>query len=125
VEHSPVRWAILAAVIALVLVLFGNLERIVRFLREKWLGAHPERSPEQAAAMWYQRMARMLARRGVEKPAAQTPQEFVKKIQDNRLREPVARFTDVYESARFGNSVADAQRLAELYEEVESATRGR
>jgi transglutaminase-like putative cysteine protease len=125
VEHSPVRWAILAAVIALVLVLFGNLERIVRFLREKWLGAHPERSPEQAAAMWYQRMARMLARRGVEKPAAQTPQEFVKKIQDNRLREPVARFTDVYESARFGNSVADAERLAELYEQVESATRGR
>ena len=125
VEHSPVRWAILAAVIALVLVLFGNLERIVRFLREKWLGAHPERSPEQAAAMWYQRMSRMLARRGVEKPAAQTPQEFVKKIQDNRLREPVARFTDVYESARFGNSVADAQRLAELYQEVESATRGR
>jgi transglutaminase-like putative cysteine protease len=125
VEHSPVRWAILASVIALVLVLFGNLERIVRFLSEKWLGAHPERSPEQAAAMWYQRMARMLARRGVEKPAAQTPQEFVKKIEDNRLREPVARFTNVYESARFGNSVEDAQRLAELYEEVESATRGR
>jgi len=125
VEHSPGRWAIFGAGITLALVLLGNLSRIARLLHEKWLQAHPERSPEQAAAMWYQRMAHELARRGVEKPAAQTPQEFVRKIEDSRLREPVARFTQVYESARFGNSTQDVQRLPELYEEVESATRSR
>ena len=125
VEHSPGRWAIFGAAITLGLVLLGNLGRIARLLHEKSLQAHPERSPEQAAAMWYARMARALARRGVEKPAAQTPQEFVKKILDNRLREPVARFTQVYESARFGNSTEDALRLPELYEEIESATRSR
>jgi hypothetical protein len=59
----------------------------------------------------------------VKKPAAETPQEFVKRIEDMRLREPVERFTKVYESARFGNSAQDAQRLPELYEEVELATR--
>jgi hypothetical protein len=75
--------------------------------------------------MWYRRMARVLARRGVEKPAAQTAQEFAKKIADTRLREPVARFTEVYESARFGNSSEDALRLPELYEQVASATRSR
>ena len=75
--------------------------------------------------MWYRRMARILARRGLKKPDAQTPQEFVKKIGDSRLREPVARFTQVYESARFGNSADDAMRLPELFEEVESATRTR
>ena len=125
VEHSPGRWAVIGAAVAIVLLLLGNLGRIVRLLHEKWLAAHPERSPEQAAAMWYQRMARALARRGVEKPAAQTPQEFLKQIEDSKLREPVARFTAVYESARFGNSADDAQRLPELYEEVELATRGR
>ena len=125
VEHSPGRWAVLAAAIALVLLLLGNLGRIARLLHEKWLAAHPERSPEQAAAMWYRRMARAVARRGVQKPAAQTPREFVEKIEDSRLREPVARFTQVYESARFGNSIDDAQRLPELYEEVEIATRAR
>jgi hypothetical protein len=57
------------------------------------------------------------------KPASQTPQEFVKKIDDARLRAPVARFTEVYESARFGNSADDAQKLPELFEEVELATR--
>jgi transglutaminase-like putative cysteine protease len=125
VEHSPGRWALFAALIALGLGLLGNLGRIARRLREQWLQAYPERSPEQAAAMWYGRMARALARRGVEKPPAQTPQEFVKKIEDSRLREPVARFTAVYESARFGNSTDDAQRLPQLFEEVASATRSR
>jgi transglutaminase-like putative cysteine protease len=125
VEHSPRRWAVVAVVIAFVFLLLGNIGRIVRGLHEKWLRAHPERSPEQAAAMWYRRMSRVLARRGVEKPAAQTPQEFVKKIKDSRLREPVARFTDAYESARFGDSAEDVKRLPELYEEVESATRTR
>ena len=125
VEHSPGRWAILGAGVVLVLLLLANLGRIARLLHEKWLQAHPERSPEQAAAMWYQRMARALARRGLKKPAAQTAQEFVKKIEDSRLREPVARFTQVYESARFGNSAEDVKRLPELYEEVETAARTR
>ena len=70
-------------------------------------------------------MTRVLGRSGFEKPAAQTPQEFARKIEDTRLREPVARFTAVYESARFGNSPDDAQRLPELYEEVELATKSR
>ncbi len=125
VENSPVGWAALGLMVAAALLLLGNLGRIMRVMHEKWLQAHPERSPEQAATMWYQRMARALARRGVEKPAAQTPQEFARKIEDSRLRAPVARFTEVYESARFGNSTDDAQRLPELYEEVELATRGR
>jgi protein-glutamine gamma-glutamyltransferase len=125
VEHSPRRWTALGTAVTLLLMLLGNLGRIVRWLHERWLQAHPERSPEQAAAMWYHRMARTLARRGVEKPVAQTSQEFLKTIRDNKLREPVARFIQVYESARFGNSTEDAQRLPQLYEEVETATRSR
>ena len=110
-------------VIALGFLLIANLGSIVRWLQERWLRAHPERSPEQAAALWYARMARTVARTGVKKSAALTPQEFVCKIADERLRAPVARFTDVYELARFGNSADDAQRLPELYEAVELAAK--
>jgi hypothetical protein len=123
VEKSPARWAVIGAGIALAFVLLANLRRLALMLHEKWVAMHPERAPEQAAAIWYERMARVMARRGVQKPKAQTAQEFVRKIEDDRLREPVARFTDVYESARFGNSAEDALRLPELYEEVEAATR--
>ena len=112
-------------IVALMLLLLGNIVRIVRWLQERWVRAHPESSPEHAAVLWYQRMARVVAKRGTRKSAAQTPQEFVQQIQDTRLREPVSRFTDVYESARFGNSVDDAHRLPELYEEVESAAKTR
>jgi hypothetical protein len=61
----------------------------------------------------------------MRKTSSQTPQEFLRKIDDQRLRIPVARFTAVYESARFGNSVEDASRLPELYAEVAAATRDR
>jgi transglutaminase-like putative cysteine protease len=125
VERAPLRWSVFGAVVILCFVLLGNLARIVRLLHEKWLQAHPERSPEQAAAMWYRRMARVLAGGGVEKPAGHTPREFLQRIEDGRLREPVARFTEVYESARFGSSPEDAQRLPELFEEVASAARSR
>lgn len=123
VENSPRRWTMFGAAIVVALLLLANLGRIARAMQQKWLVAHPERAPEQAAAIWYERMARTLARRGVERPKAQTPQEFLRKIRNERLREPVARFTAVYESARFGNSAEDAQRLPELYEEVLTATR--
>lgn len=125
VEHSPVRWAVLGLAIALIFLLFGNVGRILRGLHEHWLRTHPERSPEQAATMWYARMARAVARKGVKRLPAQTPREFLGRIADERLRGPVAQFTDVYESARFGNSATAAQRLPELYEEVELATRDR
>ena len=125
VEHSPGRWAFGGVGIAFSLLLLANLARIARLLQQKWLIAHPERSPQQAASIWYDRMVRVLARRGVAKSEAQTPQEFVRKIEDGKLRGPVARFTTAYEAARFGNSGIDAKRLPELYEELELATQGR
>jgi hypothetical protein len=124
VQHAPNRWALTSLGIALGFLLLANLRRIARLLHETRLRAHPERSPEQAAALWYRRMTRAVARTGVQRSVAQTPQEFVTEIEDARLRAPVAHFTEVYESARFGNSAEDAQRLPQLFEAVEAATRG-
>jgi len=125
VQVSPGRWTFFGLGIVVALLLLANLARIARALHERWLSAHPERSPQQAAAMWYERMARILARCGLQKPAAQTPQEFLRRIEDLSLREPVARFTNVYESARFGNSSDDALRLPALYQEVALAARSK
>ncbi len=123
VEHSPGRWLGGSLVVALLWLVMGNAARIARMIRTRRLQAHPERSPDQAATMWYERMARFLARRGVQKSTTQTAQEFVCVLEDERLRAPVGRFTDAYESARFGNSADDAMKLPELYEEVELAAK--
>src|SRR5580704_2777136 len=122
-EHSPERWFGGIVAVGILLLALGNAARIARMIRRRRLEAHPERSPDQAAAMWYERMARYLARRGVQKSTTQTAQEFVRVIGDERLRVRVGRFTDAYESARFGNSSDQARRLPELYEEVELATK--
>jgi transglutaminase-like putative cysteine protease len=122
-ERAPGRWVGGSAAVALLLLGLANARRIARMIHTRRLQAHPERSPDQAAAMWYERMARYLSRRGVRKSASQTAQEFVRVIADERLRAQVERFTDAYESARFGNSADDALRLPELYEEVELAMR--
>jgi transglutaminase-like putative cysteine protease len=124
-ERSPLEWIIAALVASLAFVILRNWGWIGRFVREHRLGAHPERNPEQAATIWYRRMTRTLGQSGTQKPETLTPREFLEKIGNTNLREPVARFTESYESARFGNSAEEAARLPELYQAVETAARQR
>ncbi len=105
------------------LLLAANARRWLRWLRELRLKAHPEEAPSLAAALWYQRMIRWLARRGWRKTAVQTPSEFLTRIEDPAVRARVEQFTRAYEAARFGESSEEARRLPELYEEITTADR--
>jgi len=105
--------ALLLAMLVLVCV-----RAMVRAWKRRSVAQHPENAPSQAAALWYQRLTRTLARRGCEKRPSQTPVEFARSIPDIRLRDSVSRFTEHYERARFGESSEDARELPELYEEV-------
>jgi transglutaminase-like putative cysteine protease len=87
-----------------------------RFLR------NPQRAPRTSASFWYLRMLKRMARHGVNKEKHQTAEEFVSSIPDPLLRHDVELFTEHYERARFNESVEDAQRLPELYEEIASHT---
>jgi protein-glutamine gamma-glutamyltransferase len=120
---KPSWWLGISLALAVVLLLLTNLGRIADFVRTMQLRTHPESSPEQAASMWYERMLKYLARRGVQKSPSHTAQEFVRAIEDVRLKNPVQQFTDAYESARFGSSADDARRLPELLEEVETVSK--
>jgi len=123
VSDSPARWSVAGVAIAGLLVLAGNARRLWRAVRKRRLAARPEKSPSLAATIWYERMTRLLARRGWNKISAHTPKEFLTSIPDEGMRVSVAKFTRHYESARFGGSAQDAQRLPELYEEVSTAAR--
>jgi hypothetical protein len=123
VSDAPVKWSLAGAAVALLLVLAANARRLWRGLRNRRLAAHPGKSPSLAATIWYERMTRVLEKKGWSKSAAQTPAEFLIAIQDDAIREPMAAFTQHYESARFGGSAEDAQRLPELYEEILTTVR--
>jgi len=103
---------------ATVLITLLNLRRLVNALRAHSLRVHPERAPRESAALWYDRMVSRMARLGWRKSPSQTPLDFVAAIQEAELQKRVARFTRAYESARFGRSIDDAQRLPELFKDV-------
>lgn len=123
VAESPKRWTALFIAIALLLVLATNFRVLLRWIRERRLQSHPEEEPQAAAALWYRRMVRQLARKGWKKTAAQTPEEFLARIEDGEIRLRVEQFTRSYEAARFGESAEEARRLPELYEELTSIGR--
>jgi len=107
--------------IAVILIMLaGSARHMLRMWRNWSLRTHPERAPQAAATVWYERMSSHLARRGLPRPPSQTPSEFARKIPDSSLRSSVARFTLHYERARFGNEVEDVKRLQEIYEEIVS-----
>lgn len=123
VAGSPLRWGLGGILTAALLLLAFRLPRLLLALEKFKLAARPERSPRRAATMWYERMTESVARRGWRKSPTQTPDEFVARIDDARVRQRVAEFTRHYQSARFDDSVEDVLRLPELYEEISGSQR--
>jgi len=114
----PVRWLGGFAGLVAGLLTLVNLRRLVGEMRARSLRAHPERAPRESAALWYERMVSRIAGLGWRKSPSQTPLDFVAAIQEAALQKKVDRFTRAYESARFGESVDDAQSLPGLFREI-------
>jgi protein-glutamine gamma-glutamyltransferase len=122
-SNAPWRWGGIGLGLGALLVLGAYSARLWRAIRRRRVAARPERSPRVAATIWYERVLRMLAKRGWEKLPAQTPAEFVASFKNETVRDPMARFAEHYERARFGDSAEDAARLPEDYEEVIEASK--
>ncbi|MGB7642762.1 MAG: DUF3488 and transglutaminase-like domain-containing protein [Terriglobales bacterium] len=118
ISNFPVRWLGGLMAIAIALIVAVNSRHLLRALRAWSLRANPRRAPREAAALWYDRMVARLNKLGWRKSPSQTPADFVAAIQEPALRTKVATFTRYYESARFGQSTADAEILPELFEEI-------
>jgi hypothetical protein len=114
----PVRWLTGAFAFAAVLLTLVNFRGLITGVRARRVLAHPERAPRESAALWYERMVKRMARLGWRKSPSQTPLDFVAAIQEATLQKKVARFTEAYESARFGQSADEAQTLPKLFEEI-------
>ncbi|HKF23796.1 MAG TPA: DUF3488 and transglutaminase-like domain-containing protein [Candidatus Angelobacter sp.] len=114
---SPGEMALACVVLGLLLAL-PFVPKALRTVRQARLRRNPKRAPKSAASFWYLRMLKRLARRGIRKTPAQTPEEFASSIADLQVRNDVVVFTQHYERARFAASIEDAQRLPELYEEM-------
>ncbi len=118
VSTQPSRYGVRIVGIFMLLLLLTNAGKLWRAWRDGRVANSPERAPHAAAAIWYARLIRRLARRGWRKRETQTPTEFLITIEDPALRRAVEEFTRRYHRARFGDSVDDARALPALYEEI-------
>jgi len=75
------------------------------------------------ATLLYQRMLKLLKRRGYQRPAWFTPYEFACSLPPSEMGTLVLRFTTAYNALRFGGQTDAAPRLTALLEELER-TRG-
>ncbi|HEX4426106.1 MAG TPA: DUF3488 and transglutaminase-like domain-containing protein [Terriglobales bacterium] len=120
---SPLGWGAKGILVVVLLLLGGNATRLWRAISKFRLAARPEKSPQLAATIWYERMTRSVGRQGWRKSPVQTPAEFVISIEDPAIRKQVEEFTRRYESARFGDSSTDAAQLPGLYKEIANRPR--
>ena len=76
------------------------------------LGATGAAVAPRVATIYYGRLLRLLARRGLRKAEAQTPLEFAASVSGAELSTQVFRMTALYQAARFGSSPPDLRELA-------------
>ena len=72
------------------------------------------------ATMLYQRMLKVLTRRGIEKPAWLTPFEFARVLQEPDLALLIEDLTEAYNQLRFGERSEAAGRMMQLLERLEA-----
>jgi transglutaminase-like putative cysteine protease len=114
-------FALAAAVLAVLLHYAGP--GWWRRLRAEWRIRHLDRAPALAsdATLLYQRMLRLLGRRGIQKPAWVTPAEFAVMLKKPELSELVVRITGAYHDLRFGDRPAAAPRMIALLDQLDRA----
>jgi protein-glutamine gamma-glutamyltransferase len=122
-DRDPQKWGARGIIVIAIVLVLANIRRMIAMIRERRLAGSPGRAPKAAATIWYERMVRFLGRRGIPKTATQTPEEYLRSIEDELLQARVARFTESYEQARFGDSAEEADKLPELFEEIEEVMR--
>ncbi len=108
--------------IVLLVIAFGYWGRQWIRVARNWLLMrklrHQKGSPRDAALL-YGRMLRLLHRRGYQKPAWFTPEEFAATLPPSSLSVLVDEFTEAYQSLRWGGKQEAAQRLTVLLQEIE------
>ncbi|HYX53299.1 MAG TPA: DUF4129 domain-containing protein, partial [Candidatus Limnocylindrales bacterium] len=114
---TPAEMATICIVLGILLAL-PFLPRTWRKIKQARSARNPHEAPRSAASFWYLRFLRKLSREGFKKTPGQTAVEFAESIPDPEVRQDAVLFTEYYERARFNESVIDAERLPELYEEM-------
>ena len=113
-----VRTAIVAAAVLWVWLLGPPLVRLLR-LRRRADRVRRGQASVGDATLLYERMLRILKRRGFQKPVWFTPAEFAGSLPPGPVGAAVGEFTAAYNAMRFGGRTSVAPRLSLLLDSLE------
>jgi protein-glutamine gamma-glutamyltransferase len=108
------------AVAAILLQLFGRDWWRWWKSRQQVLKVQRGEAEASDATMLYQRMLKVLRKRGIEKPPWVTPFEFASVLQEPGLAQLVLDLTAAYNELRFGGKREVAGRIVNLLEQLEA-----
>lgn len=74
------------------------------------------------AALTYQRFMSIMARKGFRKSPSQTPREFARSLENTSLSKPVAEFTRLYNTFRYGHVPVSLAKLRDLLQSLGQMT---
>jgi transglutaminase-like putative cysteine protease len=122
-----VQWphhAALAAALSVFLLALIVLGPARKRLRTAWRlrTGRGELNPH-LATLHYQKMLRLLERRGLRKTPGQTPREFATSIGPTEIAAPVAQLTALYQASRFGNQGTQIEQMFPLLRAIRDALR--
>ena len=115
---AVVRAAIIAAVVLWAWLVGPPLVRLLRMRRRVDRVRRGQASVGDATLL-YERMLRILRRRGFQKPAWFTPAEFANSLPPGPVGAAVGEFTAAYNAMRFGGRTGVAPRLSLLLDTLE------
>ncbi len=120
----PKAFAIFIALAVSFVLLHPKVRSRLLALWQLRISASTSMSPH-LAALQYNEMLRLLARRGLRKAPGQTPLEFATSVPDVNLAVPVRELTSLYHAARFGRHSSDPRQTSSLLERIQSLVRPR
>jgi hypothetical protein len=115
----------LAILLVLVAMRYNVFGKVFSRVRLYWQLRSPEtaRANPLLASRLYVELLRVLERRGLARPASQTPLEFASSVATATLAPAVQEFTQIYSRARFGAATYDVLRLHQLLDQIRAALR--
>ncbi len=113
-------WLASLGALALLAGLFGKDGWRWWSTRRRVLKVQRGQAEASDATLLYCRMLQVLKRRGVEKPAWQTPREFARVLEETEVAVLVEDLTSAYNELRFGGRADAAGRMVVLLERLES-----
>ena len=108
------------AVAAVLLQLFGRDWWRWWKSRQQVLKVQRGEAEASDATLLYQRMLKVLGKRGIEKPPWVTPVEFARVLQEPAVSKVVVELTVAYNELRFGGKAEVAGRIVTLLEKLEA-----